>query len=60
MNKIDAAAVLYEAAEAIRWKERALSLPNCYTCGKRKDCEYCPPAGDIIRINCPLWRLTKE
>ena len=29
-------------------------LPDCNTCGK-KNCEYAPRLGGIVRINCPLW-----
>lgn len=31
-------------------------LPNCNECGAAESCEYVPPAGEIVRINCPLWR----
>lgn len=29
---------------------------NCNDCGKRKDCEYRPPWGEQVRINCPLYK----
>ena len=51
---IDVAAILYKAADAIRYYERISILPDCNTCIKR-NCEYRPKLGSSTRINCPHW-----
>ncbi len=34
-----------------------LSLCNdCNNCGIKKECEYAPKAGQLARLNCPLWK----
>lgn len=29
---------------------------DCNDCGGARTCKYRPRAGEIVRINCPLWR----
>lgn len=36
--------------------KRITSLPDCNTCEKKHDCEYCPELGEPTRLNCPLWK----
>lgn len=48
-------AALIFLAEAIRYYEETIALPDCNTCGKKKTCGYCPKIGERTRINCPLW-----
>ena len=54
-DKIDVAALLYKAADALRWQEEILKLPSCHDCGKVGRCEYEPTLGQYVRINCPHW-----
>lgn len=28
---------------------------NCNNCGNKKDCQYTPKPGLMVRWNCPLW-----
>lgn len=35
--------------------EEILKRGDCNTCGKRKDCEYAPKLGEIVRYNCPFF-----
>lgn len=53
-DDIDVAALLYEAADAIRLNERLLRMHDCNDCG-RPGCKYIPDPGQPTRINCPLW-----
>lgn len=29
---------------------------DCNDCGQAKTCQYRPPLGGMVRINCPLWK----
>ena len=29
---------------------------TCNDCGKRKDCEYLPQVGELVRMNCPFYK----
>lgn len=53
--KLDVAAILYKAADALRWQEKILALPSCNDCRKNGHCEYEPRPGDYVRINCAFW-----
>ena len=35
---------------------RVASQNDCNDCGSRRTCQHVPRAGEIVRINCPLWR----
>ena len=39
----------------IEYADEVAKLPTCHTCGTI-NCEHRPNEGEIIRINCPLWR----
>ena len=34
--------------------EKISKLPDCNDCGKSGHCDYEPPLGEWVRINCPL------
>ena len=38
--------------EILRAYEELVSLPDCNTCKKKKECEHVPLAGQMVRINC--------
>ena len=48
------ASMLHYVADCIRYTQRVQSYNDCNTCGK-KNCEYRPKPGEMVRINCPLW-----
>ncbi len=29
---------------------------DCNRCGKKKNCEYAPKAGQLVRYNCPFYK----
>ena len=60
MEKIDIAALLYQAADRIRAAEEILAQPNCNDCGRRGMCKYEPRAGETVRANCPHWLAEKS
>ena len=33
---------------------------DCNRCGKKKNCEYAPKAGQLVRYNCPFYKRTEE
>jgi hypothetical protein len=33
---------------------------NCNICKLKSDCEYKPKLGELIRVNCPLYKENKE
>lgn len=35
---------------------RVAGQNDCNDCGSRRTCQHVPRAGEIVRINCPLWR----
>ena len=41
--------------DLFEYVERIVNMPNCNDCANTKDCEYRPPWGGDVRINCPLW-----
>ena len=48
----------YYKSEVKYWKgqyEGIVSFRNCNNCGIKDDCDYCPKAGERVRINCPFW-----
>ena len=55
----DLAGILYKLADVVRVYDDIMSLHDCYDCGK-KDCPYRPVAGELVRINCPLWEMVDE
>lgn len=59
---ISAAGVLAQLDDIKESLGRVLSQPNCNDCGHSagNTCGHCPRIGEIIRINCPLWKPEKE
>ena len=49
----DIAGILYHAADIIKSWNEIQALPNCNNC-YRKDCQFRPDWGQIVRFNCPL------
>ena len=33
---------------------------DCNRCGRKKNCEYAPKAGQLVRYNCPFYKRTEE
>ena len=33
---------------------------DCNRCGKKKNCEYAPKAGQLVRYNCPFYKRVEE
>ena len=49
------ARMLLYLVDCINYYQTMSSCNNCNDCGKKLKCEYEPKAGEITRINCPLW-----
>ena len=47
--------MLIHTADAIRYYLRVKSYDDCNNCGSKNVCKYAPKAGEMVRINCPLW-----
>ena len=60
VNDIDVAAILYKAADAIRYMERISALHDCNDCARKQDCQMCPRCGEQTRINCFFWTEDKS
>ena len=59
ISRQDIAGTLLKMAEMIRAYDEIMLLHDCNDCG-RKDCPYAPKAGQMVRINCPLWEGETE
>ena len=33
---------------------------NCNECKKKKECKYAPKAGQMVRYNCPFFKMEGE
>ena len=33
---------------------------GCNSCGKKKNCEYVPKPGQLVRYNCPFYKREKD
>lgn len=55
----DIANILYKLADIVRVYDEIMSLHDCNDCEK-KDCQYKPKLGQMVRINCPLWEIGEE
>ena len=33
---------------------------DCNRCGKKKNCEYAPKAGQLVRYNCPFYKRVED
>lgn len=58
-NLQEIAGVLHKLADIVRAYDDIKSLHDCNDCGKR-DCQYRPLLGQMVRINCPLWEIGEE
>lgn len=47
--------MLLYVVDCINYYQTMSSCNDCNDCGKKLKCEYEPKAGEITRINCPLW-----
>jgi len=36
------------------------ALHNCNDCAAVSSCPHRPPQGELVRINCPLWRAKED
>ena len=54
-NMRDFARMLDKAADDIRYAIEVQSYHDCNDCGC-KSCKYKPKPGELVRINCPLWK----
>lgn len=45
----------YDNCVHIEFADTMVKTPNCHSCGAF-DCEHRPQPGEMVRINCPLWR----
>jgi hypothetical protein len=52
--------ILRYVAGCVDYTERITKLPDCNTCGDKKNCPYVPACGDNARINCPFWEEEKR
>ena len=55
----DISGILYKLADIVRAYDDIMSLHDCNDCEK-KDCQYKPKPGQMVRINCPLWEMGEE
>ena len=60
MEDLDVAAILYKAADAIRYMERIAKLHDCNDCGRQGNCSIMPMYGEATRINCFYWAAKEE
>ena len=60
MEELDVAAILYKAADAIRYMERISELHDCNDCGRKGNCSIMPRYGEATRINCFYWAAEEE
>lgn len=52
--------ILHYVAGCVDYTERITKLPDCNTCGDKKNCPHRPAWGDNTRINCPFWEDEKR
>lgn len=56
MTDFEICKLLRHIADAVSLADRVSSQHTCNDCGIMKTCEYAPKWGDLVRINCPLWK----
>lgn len=59
METEDFARMLHHIADEVQYALNVQSYNDCNTCGK-KQCEYKPKCGEMVRINCPLWASEEQ
>lgn len=52
-NIIEDLAYILDSLRALREIQAA---GNCNTCAGRRECEYCPRPGQLVRYNCPFYK----
>jgi len=50
--------MLRHAADCVEWYRRRTKMHDCNDCAK--GCGYEPKWGEMVRVNCPLWREKDE
>jgi len=45
-----------EDEDAVLLANRVSKQHNCNDCGIKKTCRHVPEWGDLVRVNCPLWK----
>ena len=45
--------------ECVEYYCKISTYHSCNDCGVLR-CKYCPPYGEQVRINCPLWKEKYE
>lgn len=45
----------YRIEDAMFVLDNIERLPNCNNCKSKDECEHCPVAGEMVRINCFEW-----
>jgi len=56
MNDYEIAKLLHHIADAVLLANRVSKQHNCNDCGIKKTCRHVPEWGDLVRVNCPLWK----
>ena len=59
METAEFARMLHHIADEVQYALEVQSYDDCNTCGK-KNCEYMPKPGELVRINCPLWAVEEQ
>ncbi|MBQ6499844.1 MAG: hypothetical protein IJI87_00470 [Mogibacterium sp.] len=54
------ARMLISISDLAQYALRVQSYDDCNTCGIIKECDYAPKVGEMVRINCPLWKSESE
>ena len=47
--------ILYRFIDLIDYYDRTITQNNCNNCYIKLECSHTPEAGEMVRINCPLW-----
>ena len=46
--------------DALRAYREVIDSGCCNDCGSKKDCEYVPKLGQLVRYNCPFYKRKEE
>lgn len=60
MDNAEIKAIAAHIIDMIDYMETLKTLHDCNDCGSRSTCSFCPKAGQMVRINCPLWEEGKD
>lgn len=50
----------YHIIDALWVCDNIEKLPNCNNCRLKDECEYCPVAGEMVRVNCFNWESEED